>query len=531
MSLRSREVRAGTGTRAGTRRGARFAAFALGAILTLTGCAEPPADAQWTPPQWPHDTGLQLDPATAGLVTADPALTELPFVTRRIRNDRIGLQASYVELPGVRAFNTQIRDMIDDAITASRGTFTPQVFPASAGLAAGGCLPGALSRSATELLSDPRTGPWNGSGTAIVCETLAAFGNVVVIGLRSVTGTATTVSRDVSVTLFTDLSTGEVVASDALWNDDAAAQLWARTIAVLRAQAGALSLAPVAAPDDTQLELASSALATLRPTADGGGSFTVPAGLSSPELTQLGVAATTEPRTVTVDAATLAQWLNDPGAALFAQHDTPFAGLPPWRADLPVDCRLLACIAVTFDDGPSPHTAQLLDTLIAHQAPATMFMLGNAALAHPDMVKRAAAAGFEIGSHTMTHPDLTKLSREHIQEEVLDAEAVLSRLSGTQVTMYRPPYGAVNAKVLDAVQQPAVLWSIDTRDWQDPGSDVLLARGVDAAQRGDIILFHDTHAETVDTAAAVMQGLRDRGFTPVSVSQLFGGNVPIGRVS
>jgi peptidoglycan/xylan/chitin deacetylase (PgdA/CDA1 family) len=97
--------------------------------------------------------------------------------------------------------------------------------------------------------------------------------------------------------------------------------------------------------------------------------------------------------------------------------------------------------------------------------------------------------------------------------------------------MYRPPYGALNQKVLDAVGQPAILWSIDTLDWKKPGREELVRRSVGAADPGDIILFHDIHAETVENADVVIRGLRDRGFTLVSVTQLFDGKVPKGRVS
>jgi peptidoglycan/xylan/chitin deacetylase (PgdA/CDA1 family) len=114
---------------------------------------------------------------------------------------------------------------------------------------------------------------------------------------------------------------------------------------------------------------------------------------------------------------------------------------------------------------------------------------------------------------------------------VVDVEALLTKLTGRAVGIYRPPYGAVDDKVLAAVGQPAILWSIDTLDWKKPGREELARRSVGVATPGDIILFHDLHAETVENADVVLRGLRDRGFTLVTVEQLFGGSVPAGRVT
>ena len=76
----------------------------------------------------------------------------------------------------------------------------------------------------------------------------------------------------------------------------------------------------------------------------------------------------------------------------------------------------------------------------------------------------------------------------------------------------------------------AILWSIDTNDWQGPGRAALIQRSVPVSKPGDIILFHDTHRDSVTAAGDVMAGLQDRGFTPVTVTQMFGGKVPPGKV-
>ncbi|MGH3971495.1 MAG: polysaccharide deacetylase family protein, partial [Mycobacterium sp.] len=76
------------------------------------------------------------------------------------------------------------------------------------------------------------------------------------------------------------------------------------------------------------------------------------------------------------------------------------------RADADdVDCSQVKCVALTFDDGPSPFTDRLLRILADNNAQATFFLIGNKVAANPAGAKRIANAGMEIGSHTWEHPN------------------------------------------------------------------------------------------------------------------------------
>ncbi|WP_458813326.1 polysaccharide deacetylase family protein [Leucobacter sp. HY1908] len=588
------------GRRAG--RIATAVAAGLSAAL-LAGCAGPPADASWVPPAWPagstavtmlvgDDAGSGSKPAApeSGAEEADaqsvaavsPASDTAGLVDGRIRNDAVALQARYVEMPGAPQFTELVRGVLDAAIDGAVGRsgaagFVPEVFDGQAGLGDRGCVAGSAQRPAAELLADPTVGPVGGAGTAVVCELTAAFGPMLGVMFRTVTGAATEVTGDESELFFVNVETREAVDAGALWAPEAAAGLWELAVEGVRRDAGALSAAPLAAPSEEQLELARGALGAVRPASgggsgagdggadggdggadggaddgaddgagdgggDGGGAdnagsagsagfeFTLPAGLAADELAALGVTATTAPLTLTVNELPDG-WLTPDGQELFAQRDAPFVGVPAWSGDHNVDCDLVACVAVTYDDGPSAFTAELLDTLQAQESPATFFMMGNVVAGSADVVARAAGEGHELASHSTTHPDLTSISPSAARSEVVGAGKAITEITGQPVTMYRPPYGAVNDSVLEAVGLPAILWSIDTLDWQGPGETELVNRTVDVAVPGDIILFHDTHADSVNAADDVLAGLKDRGFTPVTVTQLFGGSVPQGRVS
>src|SRR6478672_1466832 len=83
-------------------------------------------------------------------------------------------------------------------------------------------------------------------------------------------------------------------------------------------------------------------------------------------------------------------------------------------------------IALTFDDGPSEGTNQLLDTLDRLETPATFFVCGMNVKRLPDVVRATAAAGHEIGNHSYSHPALYFRSPRFISGELQAAQSVIA---------------------------------------------------------------------------------------------------------
>lgn len=219
--------------------------------------------------------------------------------------------------------------------------------------------------------------------------------------------------------------------------------------------------------------------------------------------------------------------------------DTAFAG--DWNADRAdtigirrppptqtVDCRVLSCVALTFDDGPSTNTSRLLDILQATGARATFFLLGERVSMYPAVVGRMAALGMEVGNHSWNHPDLTTLASSSIFTQLFQTSDVIESVTGDRPGVFRPPYGAHNSTVDTIAGQQGmavILWSVDTLDWKYP--DAARVRSVaGSAPAGAIVLMHDTHSTTVDAVPGIISDLRARGITPVSVSELLGWPVP-----
>ncbi|TDN87535.1 polysaccharide deacetylase family protein [Microbacterium sp. BK668] len=508
----------------------RRLALLAAVVFVLAGCA-PAVDTSWQPPGWPAtEVGvLDSEPPTVASA-AVPGL-----VAQRIRHDGLGLQARFTYLPGrgalVDPFNDAVDSFVRAAIDARAGAsgiaYSPQVHPAGAGLADRACVEGSTVRPAGEVLADPALGPAGGAGAAVVCDVVVAAGALFAERLRIVTGSADGVVADTSAVFYTDTRTGEVVQAAGLWTDAAAAALAEHVVEATRRDAGALSLAPAVSPGGEEAAAMQAALASTVPAEGGGFAITLPAGFTGPALAAAGIAPTAEPKTFRIDAA-LARSLASPfGETVLAEAGEPYAG----PADQPagwdrIDCRLIPCVGLTYDDGPSDLTPRILDALAASESSATFFVLGQKARQYGGTMKRAVREGHLVENHTWSHPHLPRLPGPQVATQLADTNAAISAATGVAPIAFRPPYGDWNQDILRIAGMPAILWDIDTLDWQGPADDELLRRVVDQPSPGSIVLQHDVHGNTARTAAAAYEGLRDRGFSVVNLVQLFRGEFP-----
>ena len=185
-----------------------------------------------------------------------------------------------------------------------------------------------------------------------------------------------------------------------------------------------------------------------------------------------------------------------------------------------VNCREVACVALTFDDGPSFYTEGLLDTLKEHNVKATFFVLGTQVRIQSETVQRMFREGHQIGNHTWDHPNLTRMSDDQIREQLQQTDNLIAQIIGESTPFMRPPYGAYNDNVLAASGLPIIFWSVDPLDWKDRDAATVAARIVDAPA-GAIILSHDIHKSTVDAVPAIIAALKSRGIHMVTVTKLF----------
>ncbi|MFG2005814.1 polysaccharide deacetylase family protein [Spirillospora sp. NPDC048911] len=209
--------------------------------------------------------------------------------------------------------------------------------------------------------------------------------------------------------------------------------------------------------------------------------------------------------------------------AQVARRQAAIKTVTPTPTVPPVDCMKAKCVALTFDDGPGEYTARLLDDLKKAGAHATFFMLGQNIKGNEALLKRMVQEGHEVANHSWSHPQLTGLSSSAVRSEVQRTNQAIQAASGVRPTMFRPPYGATNGRVGRAVAMPQIMWSVDTLDWQHHSVSTNIRIGTREPQAGGIVLYHDIHEASVEAIPQVLSGLKRRGFTFVTVSEIFRG--------
>jgi peptidoglycan/xylan/chitin deacetylase (PgdA/CDA1 family) len=110
-----------------------------------------------------------------------------------------------------------------------------------------------------------------------------------------------------------------------------------------------------------------------------------------------------------------------------------------------VDCSRLACVALTFDDGPSAYTEGLIDHLTSLNVRATFFVVGSQVANRPPTALRLQRNGFAVENYTYSHPQLDQLSLSGQRSEVQRCDDALAAAGVASSTLLRPPYGCGTA--------------------------------------------------------------------------------------
>ena len=178
-------------------------------------------------------------------------------------------------------------------------------------------------------------------------------------------------------------------------------------------------------------------------------------------------------------------------------------------------------VALTFDDGPHPlWTPQVLEILRSEGVKATFCVVGSVGEKHPDLVRAERDAGHAMCNHTKNHAeDLDRADPAKVAEEVEGGFHFLKTTLGAPPPLYRPPGGDVGATVIEVAQRNGMRvlrWTVDPRDHEKAPADVILARTLEAAGPGAVILLHDgggDRAQTVAMLRPLIQQLKSRGFS------------------
>ena len=168
-------------------------------------------------------------------------------------------------------------------------------------------------------------------------------------------------------------------------------------------------------------------------------------------------------------------------------------------------------VALSFDDGPSPYTEQIISVLNQYHVKASFFFVGRNVIAYPGAVRDAVLNGELIGDHTVNHPILTNLT-PLLQAQEIDngARDILKYGDGGPITLFRPPYEAFNSstwKILKADHMGMALWNRDPRDWAATSAQQIVNAVLGSDPSGGLYDMHDKLL-TLQALPAILQGLQ-----------------------
>lgn len=179
-------------------------------------------------------------------------------------------------------------------------------------------------------------------------------------------------------------------------------------------------------------------------------------------------------------------------------------------------------IAITFDDGPSEKTKEIVDLLDELQIKATFFVLGCNVQKYREELKYIDDHHHEIGNHSYSHPNFQKLTLQEGLNEINQTQEIVYQTIQRYPRIFRFPYGLVNQTVLKGIRLPTVLWNADSLDWQCCDTQTIINKIKHEAKENGILLFHDFKHYNKVAITTIVNDLQKEGYRFVTISELLG---------
>ncbi|MBU8880189.1 polysaccharide deacetylase family sporulation protein PdaB [Bacillus sp. FJAT-29790] len=183
-------------------------------------------------------------------------------------------------------------------------------------------------------------------------------------------------------------------------------------------------------------------------------------------------------------------------------------------------------LALTFNIGWGDEKAEpILDILKKENVnSATFFLAGSWAERHPEIVARMVKEGYEIGMLGYNYEDYTEIEEAKIRQDLAKAQIAFKKLNVKDIKLVRAPTGHFDQKTLKIAERlgySVVHWSIDSKDWTNPGVEAII-NNVSKAKKGDIILFHasDSAKQTAMALPQIIKEMQRKGLKLVTVSEM-----------
>ncbi|KAF2514019.1 polysaccharide deacetylase family protein [Flavobacterium zhairuonense] len=181
-------------------------------------------------------------------------------------------------------------------------------------------------------------------------------------------------------------------------------------------------------------------------------------------------------------------------------------------------------IALTFDDGPSEFTLEVLKLLKEYNAKATFFCIGKNIEAHPEILQKIIDEGHLVGNHSYSHSKFFDFyTYPTIIEELRKTDQLLEKFTSKKINFFRPPYGVTTPSIRRALKftkHKVIGWNIRSLDGGTKNVDLILNRIKKRVSPGGIVLLHDTAPHSVFVLEQFLQFLQQNQYEVVSVEEL-----------
>ncbi|MCR5469288.1 MAG: polysaccharide deacetylase [Lachnospiraceae bacterium] len=185
-------------------------------------------------------------------------------------------------------------------------------------------------------------------------------------------------------------------------------------------------------------------------------------------------------------------------------------------------------VYLTFDDGPSSNTSEILDILKEHNVKATFFVIGQEDEKSKELYKRIVDEGHTLGMHSYSHKYSELYSSvESFEEDFTRIQNLLYDVTGQECLYYRFPGGSSNqvnnddmAKCISFLNAQGITyfdWNVSNGDATSQvytSEDLVENVMKDVVKyKTSIVLMHDTSAKekTVDSLSTLIERLEDLG--------------------
>ncbi|MGG3888393.1 polysaccharide deacetylase family protein [Metabacillus fastidiosus] len=187
-------------------------------------------------------------------------------------------------------------------------------------------------------------------------------------------------------------------------------------------------------------------------------------------------------------------------------------------------------VSLTFDDGPSLYTNEILDILLFYDVKATFFVVGEEVKKYPEIIERINKEKHVIGNHTWDHPLIRGIASTELSNQILKTNSIIKDILGEEPIIFRAPYGKMDHDSYNVIQNlglTSVLWNVSSQDWKRNSIKIeklVLKKSISSG----IILLHDgdqfgsgPRDDTVHALPKIIEGLILKNFTFLTIPEFY----------